>query len=106
MRQGCDESVRAFATCLCSQASVCSCKKDCTCSLVVDFSDIMARDALICGLKDEEICMDVLGQHKQDVTLDEVLQYVEAKESGKCSAGHLLEGSATTTAAATSSYKC
>ena len=65
----------------------------------------MVREALIHGLGDEEICMNVLGQHKHDMSLDKVLQYIGAKESGKHSAGCLLEGIATTTAASSSSYK-
>ena len=65
----------------------------------------MVRDALIRGLEDEEIRLDILGQYKQDMNLDEVLQYIEAKESGKCSAGRLLEGGTTANAATTSSYK-
>ena len=110
MRQDRDEPVRAFAFAarLRGQASVCNYKKDCTCSLVVDFSDIMVRDTLIRGLEGEEIRLDVLGQPKQDISLEKVLWYVEAKESGKRSAGRLLEGDTTTTttiAAAASSYK-
>ena len=104
MRQDRDKPVRAFAARLRGQVSVCNYKKDCTCSLVVDFSDIMFRDTLIRGLEDEEICLDVLGQPKQDISLEKVLQYVKAKESGK----RLLEGGTTTTTttqAAASSYK-
>ena len=39
---------------------------------------------------DDEIQLDLLGEKHQDMTLEEVLQYVEAKESGKRSAGRLL----------------
>ena len=106
MRQDRDEPVRAFAARLRGQAGVCNYTTDCTCTLVVDFSDIMVRDALIRGLEDDDIRLDILGQSQQDMRLDEVLQYVEAKESGKRSASRLLEGGATTTAAAAaSSYK-
>ncbi len=106
MRQDRDEPVRAFAARLRGQAGVCNYTTDCTCTLVVDFSDIMVRDALIRGLEDDDIRLDILGQSQQDMRLDEVLQYVEAKESGKRSASRLLEGGATTAAAAVaSSYK-
>lgn len=100
-----DEPVRAFAACLRGQAGVCNYKKNWTYSLVVDFSDIMFRDTLTRGLEDEEIRMDVLGQSRQDMILDEVLQYVVAKESSKRSASRLLEGGSTMTASAASSYK-
>ena len=107
MQQDRDEPVRAFAARLRGQAGVCNYKQECPCSLIVDFSDVMVRDALIRGLEDEEIRLDVLGLSQQDMDLDHVLQYVEAKESGKRSAGRLLAGgaAATTTAAAASSYR-
>ena len=53
--------------------SVCNYKKDCTCSLVTDFSYITVRDTRIHGLEDEEIHLDVLGQQIQDMSLYEVL---------------------------------
>ena len=71
----------------------------------------MVRHTLIRGLEDEEIRLDFLGQPKQDISLEKVLQYVEVKEGDKRSAGCLLEGgtitttTTTTTAAAASSYK-
>ena len=73
--------------------------------MAVDFSNIIVRDTLFCDLEDEEICMNVLGQTRQDVSLNEMLQHVEVKERGKRSAGRLHADGATTTAAATSSYK-
>ena len=65
----------------------------------------MIRDALIKGLTDDEIRLDILGESKQDMSLEEVLKFAEAKESGKRSAGRLLGGGTTSTAAVTSSYK-
>ena len=106
MRQDRDEPVRTFAARLRGQAGVCNFKKECTCASVVDFSDIMIRDTLIRGLEDEEIRLDILGQSKQDMNLEDVLQFVEAKESGKRSAGRLTETATTAvTAATTSSYR-
>ena len=105
MRQDRDEPVRAFSARLRGQAGVCSFTVGCTCTAQVDYSDIMVRDALIRGLADEEIRLDILGESKQDMSLEEVLTYVEAKESGKRSAGRLLGDSTTATAAVTSSYR-
>ncbi|GFO03106.1 retrovirus-related pol polyprotein from [Plakobranchus ocellatus] len=65
----------------------------------------MIRDALIRGIDDNEIHLDVLGNSKQMMSLEETLQLVEAKESGKRSAGRLFHGNPIPTAAATSSYK-
>ena len=105
MRQDRDEPVRAFSARLRGQAGVCSFTVGCTCTAQVDYSDIMVRDALIRGLADEEIRLDILGESKQDMSLEEVLTYVEAKESGIRSAGRLLGDSTTATAAVTSSYR-
>ena len=73
--------------------------------LSVDYSDIMIRDVLIRGLDDEEIRLDVLGESRQDMSLEDALSYVEAKESGKRSASRLIGDSSINTAAAMSSYK-
>ena len=108
MRQDRDEPVRAFAARLRGQAGVCSFSIKClsdTCGSSVDYSDIMIRDALIRGLDDEEIRLDILGESRQDLSLEDTLSYVEAKESGKRSASHLIGDSSINTAAAMSSYK-
>lgn len=42
------------------------------------------------GLADEEIQLDLLGEKNQNMILEEELQLVEAKKSGKRSAGQLL----------------
>ena len=65
----------------------------------------MVRDALIRGLVDEEIRLDILGETKQDMTLETVIAYIEAKESGKRSASRILGEAPTSTAAITSSYR-
>ena len=109
MRQDRDEPIRAFAARLRGQAGVCGYIVKCQselCDTDVDYSDIMVRDALIRGLNDEEIRLDVLGESRQDISLEDVLRYVEAKESGKRSASRLLvEAGPATAAAATSSYQ-
>ena len=108
LRQDRDETVRAYCARLRGQAGICkfSKKKLCTCELEVevDYSSDIIRDTLIRGLEDDDIRLDVLGQCRQDLSLDETLQIVEAKESGKRSAG-LLNPTATITANAASSYK-
>ena len=65
----------------------------------------MIRDALIRGLDDKEIRLGILGESRQDLSLEDTLSYVEAKESGKGSASHLIGDSSINTAAAMSSYK-
>ena len=107
MLQDRDEPVRAYAARLRGQAGVCDFHIACLlCDTKANYSDIMVRDAVIRGLEDSEIRLDILSESKQDMTLEETLKFIEAKESGKRSANRLLEGGATsTTAAASSSYR-
>lgn len=110
IQQDRDETVRSYCARLRGQASVCQFNKSKTCAcnrdVVIDYSNEMVRDALIRGLEDEDIKLDVLGQCKQDMSLDETLVLIEAKESGKRSAGRLLHTSNPPVATnATSSYR-
>ena len=57
--------------------------------------EAILRDVLCRGLADNEIQMDLLGDSNQDMTLEQVLRFVEAKEAGKRSAAHLLIPQAT-----------
>ena len=43
------------------------------------------------GIVDQEIQLDLLGNENQDMTLDEMLAFIEAKESAKRSASKLLD---------------
>ena len=42
-------------------------------------------------IADDEIQLDLLGDKKQDMTLEEVFQFVEAKEAEKRSASGLID---------------
>ena len=85
------KSVKLYSKCLLSmlrgQATVFhfSKSKTCTCNREVEInSNEDIRDAIVYGLTDEDICLDILGQCCQDIIhLDETLQMVEAKECGK-----------------------
>ena len=60
------------------------------------------------GLNDEEILLGILSKQNQEMTLEQVLQFVEAKEAAKRSATQLTFQPGTQiihTDAATSSYK-
>ena len=107
MRQDRDEPVRAFTARLRGQAGVCNFQIKCSktdCEEAVDYSDMMIRDALIRGLSDDEIRLDILGLSDQNLTLEDTIQKIEAKESGKRSAGRLLLSTDTSTAGL-SSYR-
>ncbi|CAG2218786.1 unnamed protein product [Mytilus edulis] len=80
------------------------CAKTCpTCNTDVNYTDTIIRDVLARGISDPEIQLDLLGDKNQDMTLEEVTQFVEAKDSGKRSASRLLDSQ--TVQAASSSYK-
>ena len=96
MRQDRDEPVRAFGARLRGQASVCKFTQKCpSCNADVDYTEAMIKDVLCRGLEDSEIQMDLLGDKDQDMTLEKVLGFVEAKEAGKRSASRLLLPQAT-----------
>ena len=109
MRQDRDEPVRSFSARLRGQANVCKYLIKCSsCSHDVSYANIMLRDALIRGLNDEEIMLGILSEQNQEMTLEQVLQFVEAKEAGKRSATQLTfqPGTQIThTDAASSSYQ-
>ena len=105
MKQDRDEPVRAFGARLRGQASVCKFTQPCpNCEVDVDYTEAMVKDVLCRGLEDSEIQMDLLGDRNQDMTLEQALGFVEAKEAGKRSASRLLLPLATD-AVAGSSYK-
>ena len=92
MRQDRDETIRSFGARLRGQAGVCKFLISCPgCDTEVNYTENVLRDVVTRGLADEEIQLDLLGERNQDMSLEEVLQFVEAKESGKRSAGRLLQ---------------
>ena len=95
MHQDRDEPVRTFAARARGQARTCKFTQDCPqCSTAVDFTDTMIRDVVTRGLDDQEIQQDLLGDRNQEPCLEEVIQFVESKESGKRSAIRLLDSHA------------
>ena len=91
MRQDRDEPVRAFVARLRGQASVCKFAQQCSrCDADVDYTESIIKDVLCRGLEDGEIQRDLLGDKNQDMTLEEVIGFVEAKEAGRRSASRLL----------------
>ena len=104
MKQDRDETVRSFGVRLRGQASVCKFIIKCSgCSNDVNYTDAILRDVVTKGIADPEIQLDLLGDKNQDMPLEDILKFVEAKESGKRSASKLLDSNAVE--AASSSYK-
>ena len=91
MRQDRDEPIRAYGARLRGQANVCRFRTKCSnCDADVDYTETILRDVLSRGLSDPEIQLDLFGDNNQDMTLEQVVRFVEAKEAGKRSATHLL----------------
>lgn len=103
LRQDRDEPIRSFAARLKGQASICKFVKKCACAEPsdVDYTSDIVRDCLIHGLYDDDIRLEILGQPNQEMTLDQVIQISEAKESGKRSS-FLLQSSTPVTPVAAS----
>ena len=96
MRQDRDEPIRAYGARLRGQASICKFTQQCAgCGANADYTEAMVKDVLCRDLEDTEIQMELLGDKNQDMTLEQVLRFVEAKEAGKRSASRLLLPQAT-----------
>ncbi len=64
MSQDREENVRAFGARLRGQAATCQYSKQCTCGVIVDYTEENVADALITGLADQEIKQGILGEPK------------------------------------------
>ena len=92
MWQDREEPIRSFGARLRGQAGVFKFVIKCPdCDANVDYTQVVLRDVLSRGLDDGEIQLDLLGYKNQEMTLEEVFQFVEANESGKRSASRLLD---------------
>ena len=92
MQQQDGESIRAFAARLKGQANVCKFSQNCpSCETDVDFTNQIMRDVLVKGIMDSDIQLSLLSINNQEMSLEGVVQYVEAKESGKRSASKLAQ---------------
>lgn len=106
MRQGHGESVRSFHARLKGQADTCRYEMECTkagCDQINNFTEEILRDVIARGIADQEIQLDLLGEKNQNMPLKDMIEYIEAKESGKRSASRLLDPQSTD--AISSSYR-
>ena len=75
-----------------SQAGICKFNIRCQrCDHDVGYTDQILRDIITRNIADGDIQLELLGNENQDMSLEEVLRFIEAKEAGKRSASHLLE---------------
>ena len=70
--------------------------------LFVDYTDYIIKNVVVIGIANSEIQLDILGDPKQDMSLEETFQFVEVRESGKLSASRLVNPHSTNAA---SSYR-
>ena len=92
MRQDRDEPIRSYGARLRGQAGVCKYTLPCPgCQETVNYTEEILRDVLTRGVADPDIQLDLLGDKNQNMTLEEVFQFIEAKEAGKRSASRLLD---------------
>ena len=92
MRQNNNEDVRSYCARLKGQADTCKYSVKCTkrsCDQMVDYRDEMLIDALIRGIADNNIRLDILQKEKQDLSLEEIVKFIETREKGKQSAAQL-----------------
>lgn len=92
IKQDQDKTINSFGARLRGQASVCKFTIKCpTCEADINYTENILCDVLTHGLADSEIKLDLLGDKNHDMALEEVFQFVEAKETGKRSAGHFSD---------------
>ena len=85
MRQDHDELIRSFSARVRGQAGVCKYLMNCICSQEIRYSQHILRDVVVRGLVDSKI------DSNQNITLEEVFQFFEKKDTEKRSANRLLE---------------
>ena len=91
MHQDHDEIVHSFSAHLHSQAGECNFLIKCPlCYVDVNYIEAILHDVLTCGIADTEIQLDLLEDKNQEMTLEEISQFLVAKEAKKCSATRLL----------------
>jgi predicted RNA-binding Zn-ribbon protein involved in translation (DUF1610 family) len=93
MRQDHTETICSFGARIRVQATICKFLFPCpNCNTEVNYTDQILRDILVRGIADNDIQLDILGEANQDMPLEEIFRYIEAKEAGKRSASKLSSG--------------
>ena len=107
MKQDRDEPVRSFVARLKGQAGTCNYTMKHTCSCKkesdINYSEEMVRNILASGLADNDIQRDLFGDANQEMPLEQMINFIEAKEGGKRSASQVT--STVRTFAVRSTYK-
>ena len=86
MFQDKDESNQHFAARVKGQANLCDYIIKCTregCGSLISYADAEIKDQICNGLYDPDILQDVLSYAHEDLSLNETINFIAAKESGK-----------------------
>ena len=93
MRQDQDDPVRGYVAKLKGQASVCNYTMNfkCQCNQVseINYADEMVSNVLISGLADNQIQRELLSDVNQEMSLEQMVNLIEAKEVGNRSASQV-----------------
>ena len=107
MKQDRDEPVRNFVARLKGQGGICSynIEHECQCKKKsnVSYADEMVRNILASGLADNDIQRELFSDANQEMTLEQMINFIESKEAGKRSASQIT--STVKTCAVRSTYK-
>ena len=91
MHQDHDETIHSFGARLHGQARVCKFLVKCPgCDADVNYTEAILLDVLTLGIADTEIHLYLLGDKNQNMMLEDISLFVDAKEAGKRSASRLL----------------
>ena len=95
MTQDRDEPVQGFVARIKGQANICkyTLKHKCPCNKESDanYSNEMVKNVLACGLADPEIRLSLLSDENQEMSLEQMIKFIEAKEIGKKSASRFSD---------------
>ena len=81
MRQDHGQPIRSFAAQVKGKAQVCNFTKNCRCNMVVDYTEDIVKYVVLCGIVDEEIKRNILGQSDLDEkSLNDTISLIENKE--------------------------
>ena len=93
MKQDQDDPVRGFVAKLKGQASICNytMKFRCQCDIESDinYADEIVSNVLISGLADNQIQREILSDVNQEMSLEQMVNLIEAKEVGNRSASQV-----------------
>ena len=92
MSQQADEQIRAFVARLTATADMCGMSVSCACGNQVIYRDNVLLQLVIHGMRDNDVRIRVLSRNTNGelVTLDKLVDYIQAEEAGKNESSDLM----------------